>query len=293
MNGLLLIDKPGGLTSHDVVARVRRAAGMRRVGHAGTLDPMATGLLVVALGQATRTLEYLTAHDKGYEATVRLGETTDTYDAEGKVTATHDGPLPERATVEEALNAFRGAIRQRPPAFSALKQGGVPNYERARRGEVVELPERAVAIYDLVLTAWAPPELGMRVHCSKGTYIRSLAHDLGAALGVGAHLGALRRTSSGPFHVRDALPLAELGTMGAEALAARLLPPGAGLEALPAHPVSAAEAAMLRQGKALPGEAGPGPRRALDEAGALVAVVAWREGRGWQPEKVFGVGDGA
>lgn len=287
MNGLLLVDKPSGITSHDVVARVRRVARMRRVGHAGTLDPLATGLLVLALGSATRTLEYLTAHDKGYDATLRLGQSTDSYDADGRVTATHEGPLPDRATVEAALNDFRGAIRQRPPIFSALKQGGEALHVKARRGESVEIPLRPVTVYDTHITTWEPPLVGLHVHCSKGTYIRSLAHDVGAALGVGAHLAALRRTHSGHFRVADAVPLAAIEQMDPPLLLAHLLRVGAGLESLPALSITAEAETALRQGKAIAGDPAPGLHRAIAPEGRLVAIVAWREGRGWQPEKVF------
>ncbi|MBA3530322.1 MAG: tRNA pseudouridine(55) synthase TruB, partial [Ardenticatenales bacterium] len=195
LDGLLIVDKPQGMTSHDVVARLRRVTRMKKIGHAGTLDPLATGVLVLALGKGTRTLEYLTGQDKVYEATVYLGQSTDSYDAEGEVLTRHEGALPEQSEVEAALDAFRGDIWQKPPIFSALKQGGEPLYKKARRGESVEIEARPVTIYNLVLTFWNPPEVGLYVHCSKGTYIRSLAHDLGVALGVGGHLKALRRTA--------------------------------------------------------------------------------------------------
>ncbi|HEX8682985.1 MAG TPA: tRNA pseudouridine(55) synthase TruB [Ardenticatenaceae bacterium] len=287
MDGILVVDKPRGLTSHDVVAAVRRAARMKKVGHAGTLDPLATGVLVLALGKATRTLEYLTAHDKSYDATVRLGQSTDTYDAEGTIVATHPGPLPTQTEVEAALEPFRGEIEQVPPIFSAIKQGGEALYEKARRGEVVEVAPRPVAIYHLALTEWQPPDLSVRVHCSKGTYIRSLAHDLGQALGVGGHLTALRRVASGSFALAQAHPLEAITSATPDEIEALLLPAGAGLDTLPALLVGEAEIAELRHGRALPAEQGEGIVRALDAEGQLVAILRWEPERGWQPDKVF------
>lgn len=286
MNGILLVDKSQGLTSHDVVAQVRRAARQKKVGHAGTLDPMATGLLALALGQATRTLEYLTDHDKVYEATVRLGQTTTTYDAEGEIVREHAGALPDRAAVEIALERFRGAIWQVPPLYSAIKQGGEALYAKARRGETVEIAPRPVTLYHLTLTAWEPPCAGLHVVCSKGTYIRSLAHDLGELLGVGGHLSALRRTASGSFTLAHAYPLATVTATPAAELERLLLPIGSGLEALPPLLVNAEQITALRHGKALPAQDGSGLVRALDSAGRLIAILRWREGRGWQPEKV-------
>jgi tRNA pseudouridine55 synthase len=287
LDGILIVDKPQGLTSHDVVARLRRLTRMKKIGHAGTLDPLATGVLVLALGKATRTLEYLTAHDKVYEAIVLLGESTDSYDAEGEVLTRHEGPLPDEQAIEAALDDFRGDIWQKPPLFSALKQGGEPLYKKARRGEQVEVEARPVTIYNLALTFWRAPDVGLYVHCSKGTYIRSLAHDLGAALGVGGHLKALRRTASGAFTLADAHDLAVLEHATAEEIAGLLLPVGAGLERIPALTVENDAIASLRHGQALPAPEGEGLRRAVDAAGRLIALLRWREGRGWQPEKVF------
>lgn len=287
MDGILIVDKPLGLTSHDVVGAVRRAARMKKVGHAGTLDPLATGVLVLALGKATRTLEYLTAHDKIYDATVRLGEATDTYDAEGATTARHDGPLPTRDKVEAVLDGFRGEIEQVPPAFSAIKQGGEALYEKARRGEVVEVAPRPVAIYHLDVTDWQPPDVALRVHCSKGTYIRSLAHDLGQVLGVGGHLTALRRVASGSFALAQAHSLEAIRAATVDEIEALLLPVGVGLDTLPALHLEEAEISELRHGRALPAEHGDGVARALNGVGELVAIVRWVPDRGWQPEKVL------
>ena len=195
-SGILLLDKPIGPTSHDAVARVRRAAGLRRVGHAGTLDPLASGLLLLGLGPAARFLEYLVGLDKTYETTVRLGQATTTYDAEGEVTAERPVDV-SAAQLAAALDAFRGPIRQRVPPHSAVKRDGRPLYESARRGVTLDLPEREVVIHALDLLAFDPPFVSLRVACSSGTYIRSLAHDLGAALGSGGHVAALRRTAVG------------------------------------------------------------------------------------------------
>jgi tRNA pseudouridine55 synthase len=287
MNGILIVDKPQGRTSHDVVAAVRRAARTKKVGHAGTLDPMATGVLVLALGKATRTLEYLTAHDKTYNATVRLGATTDTYDAEGQVTFSHDEPLPSLEAVEAALEGFRGQIGQVPPLFSAIKQGGEALYEKARRGETVELAPRPITIYRLAVTDWQPPDLSLHVHCSKGTYIRSLAHDLGQALGIGGHLTALRRVASGSFTLAQAHALEAIAAATPQEIEALLLPVGFGLETLPTLQVSDAEIIELQHGRALSAEQGEGTVRALNAQGTLIAILHWQPERGWQPEKVF------
>ena len=211
MDGLLLVDKPGGLTSHDVVARTRRAAGTRRVGHAGTLDPMATGLLVLGINRATRLLTYVVGAEKTYMATIRLGQSTVTDDAEGDVTESHDASMVARAQIDVALGALRGEIQQAPSAVSAIKIDGKRSYARVRAGEDVALPPRPVTIRRFDVRGerreGASIDLDVIVECSSGTYIRALARDLGAALGVGGHLTALRRTRVGAFDVADAQPL--------------------------------------------------------------------------------------
>jgi tRNA pseudouridine55 synthase len=270
-SGILLLDKPIGPTSHDAVARVRRAAGLRRVGHAGTLDPLASGLLLLGLGPAARFLEYLVGLDKSYETTIRLGQSTTTYDAEGEVTAER----PVEVTAEQiaaALDAFRGPIRQRVPPHSAVKRDGRPLYESARRGQVVELPERDVVIHALDLLAYDPPHLTLRVACSSGTYIRSLAHDLGAALGCGGHVAALRRTAVGAFSVAGTLPLDGLT---AESVAAALLPPAAAVAHLPRLDVDEIEATRLSLGQRLPAppDAPAGHAAAFGPDGRFLGVV--------------------
>src|SRR5712692_7543280 len=207
--GLILLDKPSGPTSHDMVYVVRRGSGEKRVGHAGTLDPLATGLLVMCLGPATRLSEYLAGKDKRYRARARLGQSTTTYDSQGDVTAT-SAAIPDRPAVEVALAEFRGAQQQIPPAFSAVKRGGQKAYELARRGQAVVLEARSIVVHTLELVDWQPPEVVLDVHCSAGAYIRSLAHDLGQRLGCGAHLTALRRTASGGLRVDQAVPLDRL-----------------------------------------------------------------------------------
>ena len=202
--GILKIDKPAGVTSHDVVRTVRRQMGQREVGHTGTLDPMATGLLVLTLGKATRIGRFLEAAEKAYVGRVALGEATDTYDAEGTVVASAPVPDLDEATVRSAVVGFQGPLAQRVPLFSAVKVGGERLHAKARRGDVVEAPIREVHIHDIRLTGWTKPALDIEVVCSKGTYIRTLATQIGDALGLPAHLVQLRRTRVGPHEVDDA-----------------------------------------------------------------------------------------
>ena len=270
-SGILLLDKPIGPTSHDAVARVRRAAGLRRVGHAGTLDPLASGLLLLGLGPAARFLEYLVGLDKTYETTVRLGQATTTYDAEGEVTAERPVDV-SAAQLAAALDAFRGPIRQRVPPYSAVKRDGRPLYESARRGVTLDLPEREVVIHALDLLAFDPPFVSLRVACSSGTYIRSLAHDLGAALGSGGHVAALRRTAVGAFAVASAVPLDALTP---ESVAAALLPPEAAVQHLPRIEVGESEAIRLSLGQRLPAaaDATQGNAAAFGPGGRFLGVV--------------------
>jgi len=291
MDGILVVNKPQGMTSHDVVDVVRRLYGTRKVGHAGTLDPMATGVLVICLGQATRLAEYLSQHDKSYQAVVRLGQVTDTYDAEGRVTAESPGALPARETIEWALEPFRGMILQVPPAYSALKVQGQPLYRRARRGETVNPAPRPVVIRRLELTNWDAPLATLEVDCSPGTYIRSLAHDLGMALGCGAHLAGLVRTRSGHFTLNDAQPLEAL-EQEAEGRRWRrhLLPMQLALVDFDALELTEEEVARLAQGQEV---AGPAARQSMVAAayspgGQFVAVVKFDATSGrWHPKKVF------
>jgi tRNA pseudouridine55 synthase len=210
LHGILIVDKPAGWTSHDVVGRIRRLTRERRVGHAGTLDPAATGVLPVLVGDGTRVVEFLAAAAKGYRAEITLGVETDSHDIDGVVTATFDGALPDQSRIERALDAFRGPILQLPPMHSAIQIAGQRLYEAARRGEVVEREQRPVTIYRLDLIAWRAPVLTVEIACSKGTYIRTIAHDLGVALGTGAYLSDLVRTWTGPFSIDEAWTIGDL-----------------------------------------------------------------------------------
>jgi len=275
--GLLIVDKPIGPTSHDVVDRVRKLCGLRRVGHTGTLDPLASGVLVLCLGRATRLAEYLTGHGKRYLAGVRLGIETDTYDAGGEITERR--PVEsDRTSIEAALARFRGRILQRPPAYSAIRHLGRRAHRLAREGRTVELEPRPVEFSRLELKQCDPPDLVLDIQCSSGTYIRSLAHDLGALLGCGAHLSSLRRTACGPFDEAQAVPLEAL-EQDAD-WRRHLLPVEAGLVDWPALEVDEAEAHLLRTGRVVPFRDGARPLtgdhrlyRAVAKPGGLVAVV--------------------
>lgn len=282
MHGFLNIDKPAGMTSHDVVARVRRLAGQKRVGHAGTLDPAATGVLVVALGAATRLIEYVQDQTlKGYLAVVRLGQTTSTDDAEGQPLEARPLPPLDPAALEAALAPLRGSIQQVPPMYSALHHQGQRLYDLARAGVTLDLPARPVRIERLELRAWQPPDLTLEVLCGKGTYIRSLARDLGAALGCGGHLRALRRTLVGTFRVEDATPLDGLAPEAA------LLPPELAVADWPRADLDEAAARRVCNGLALRLDGLDGPRaRAHGPDGRLLALLG-RADTLWRPEKVF------
>lgn len=254
IHGVLVIDKPAQMTSHDVVDRVRRLTGERRVGHTGTLDPMATGLLPVCVGQATRLAEYLTGETKSYRATVRLGEQTATDDADGPIIAVAPVPSLTSDQLEELLRSFRGAIAQLPPAYAAIKQDGRKLYELARAGLPVITPPRAVRIDRLEIEAWERPDLTLIVECSKGTYIRSLARDIGAALGCGGHITHLRRLRSGALTIDQAIPLAELSDRLATAgWAALAVPADRCLPDWPTLYLDATAAENWRQGRAVLG----------------------------------------
>ncbi len=269
-DGLLVVDKPAGWTSHDVVGRTRRLARTRKVGHAGTLDPMATGVLLLGIGKATRLLGHLALTDKQYDATIRLGQSTVTDDAEGDVVETRDAGGVTNAALAQAMAALTGDIQQVPSAVSAVKVDGVRAYARVRAGEDVALQPRAVRVADFSLRARRGDDLDVSVTCSSGTYIRALARDLGEALGVGAHLTALRRTRVGPFALAQAKTLAELEVD----LDADVLPlDEAVAQAFPRRDLSAEEAVELSYGRRL--DAGsPGVSGAFDPEGRCVALVA-------------------
>ena len=285
-DGLVVVDKPAGLTSHDVVARVRRLAGTRKVGHAGTLDPMATGVLVLGVNRATRLLGHLTLTDKAYDATVRLGATTVTDDAEGDVVSTTPADGVTDDALRAALRPLTGEIEQVPSAVSAVKVDGRRAYKRVREGEQVELPARPVTVHELtVLDVRREPglvDVDARVVCSSGTYVRALARDLGAALGVGGHLTALRRTRVGPYD------LARAHTLDALADRFELLPIAeAARAAFPEREVTAEEARVLSHGGPIPSAGrGPGPVAAFAPDGTFLALVEER-GATTKPVAVF------
>lgn len=271
--GLLVVDKPAGLTSHDVVARVRRLVGTRRVGHAGTLDPMATGVLVLGLGRATRLLGYLAGADKEYLATIRLGVTTSTDDAEGEVLETATRPWSSPA-LPAAMAALTGEIEQRPAAVSAVKVAGVRAYRRVRAGEQVELPARHVMVSVFELLAERGDCLDVRVVCSSGTYVRALARDLGTALGVGGHLTALRRTRVGAYSTAAAH---SLDALTEELAVVPLSTAVAGW--FPRRDVDEDGARLVRHGGRLPPAGhGPGPVAVFDPAGQVLALVEEHDG---------------
>ncbi|MEM8605569.1 MAG: tRNA pseudouridine(55) synthase TruB [Myxococcota bacterium] len=220
MNGVVVVDKPTGVTSHDVVQRVRKTIGQRSVGHAGTLDPLATGVLVVAVGEGTKLVSYLQAHDKRYDVTIALGIETDSLDADGQVTATAAVPDLGPKTVSGALESFLGTHGQRAPAMSAVKVQGTPLHRRTRRGEAVELPVRNVTLHSALVKQVSREELRLDLHCGKGFYVRALARDLTRKLGTVGHVSALRRTASGPFMLDDAV---EGDSLSRGAIEARLL----------------------------------------------------------------------
>lgn len=304
ISGILVVDKPVGLTSHDVVQIIRTGTGIRRAGHTGTLDPHASGVLVVLIGPAVRLSEYVSASDKRYQAIIRLGSSTDTYDGEGRFTQQTNQPVNvTEEQFETTLKSFIGEIEQTPPAYSAVKVNGRRSYDMARKGEEVELEPRKIQVYHLEILEWAPPEVVIDAHCSSGTYVRSLANDVGNALGCGAYLVGLRRTKSGRFSLRDAIPLRKLQ----EAFAAGnwyqyLIPAAEALadwEGLELNPDQVDE---VRHGHRIP--AAPGTTtamvRGVSMAGELVALLelvpaetvagaepASEPALEWQPKKVF------
>ena len=276
VDGLLLLDKPPGVTSHDVVDEVRRALGMRKVGHAGTLDPMATGLLLVGVGRATRLLRFLVGLHKTYEGTGRLGEETDTLDAEGEVVRT--APVGSaRSDLERAMTALVGESMQRPPAYSAVRVGGRKLYEAARKGQELEAAPRRVSVEAFDLLAFDGRDFEFRVTCSSGTYVRVLVADVGHALGCGAHLVRLARTAIGPFHVEDAVPPDAPGLP---------LPVQAAVAHLPRVDLEPEEARVASHGSVL-GPAGiEGPYAVFAPTGTLVGVYRDHGGQA-RPEVIL------
>ena len=294
ISGVLVVDKPVGMTSHDVVQAIRTGTGLRRAGHTGTLDPRASGVLVILVGPAVRLSEFVSASDKRYQAIIRLGSTTDTFDADGKMT---QSPAPVDVTEQQfdkVLNTFVGEIEQTPPPYSAVKVQGRKAYELAREGEEVELAPRKITVHHLEVLEWAPPEVVIDVHCSSGTYVRSLANDLGNALGCGAYLVGLRRTKSGRFSLREATPLRKLQ----EAFHAGnwyqfLIPAAEALAEWPSVELNPDDVENIRHGHRIhaDAQARPGMVRGVSTQGELVALMELVTGETgapeWQPKKVF------
>jgi tRNA pseudouridine55 synthase len=302
MNGVLLIDKPSGPTSHDVVARLRQTSGARRMGHTGTLDPRATGLLPLVVGTATRLASLLSGSDKTYDAAIRLGVTTDTDDADGQPTGESSAPLPGDDEVDAAIRSFAGTFEQVPPDHSAKRVGGQRAYDLARRAEAVTLQPVLVTIRSIARTWRAGDRIGLTVTASSGFYVRALARDLGRRLGCGAHLAELRRTRSGAFDVRDALPLEVAERLGRE-VAARVLSPAAALPDL--AEVRVTELGLKRalhgnplgpehlEDRNLPPAGAPGPGGAVRQVKILAAdgrlvALAWSRGGALHPVVVLG-----
>ncbi len=291
--GFLLVDKPAGWTSHDVVDAARRWLGTRRVGHLGTLDPLATGVLPLAVGDATKLIRFLQGGPKSYRVAIRLGVETDTQDADGKVIREHEGPLPDLAALRAALPEFSGEIQQVPPMYSAIKRAGVPLYRLARRGEEVERAPRRVTIHRLRLLGYEPPEARLEVVASPGTYVRTLAADLGRRLGCGAHVTALRRLRSEPFDVDQAASVDSLEEQAEQgALAQRLIPAARAL-ALPELKLEGEPARRVLHGGDIPATCTaafpPGTRvAAVDPSGTLLAILEARPDRRLQPLRVMG-----
>ncbi len=295
ISGVLVVDKPIGMTSHDVVNAIRFGTGIRRAGHTGTLDPRASGVLVILVGPAVRLSEYVSASDKRYQAIIRMGASTDTFDADGRFTRQLQPSINvTEQQFEETLKNFVGEIEQTPPPYSAVKVRGRRAYDMARRGEPVALPPRKINVYHLEVLEWAPPEVVVDVHCSSGTYVRSLANDLGEALGTGAYLVGLRRTKSGRFSLRDATPLRKLQ----EAFRAGnwyqyLIPAAEALGDWPAVELNPDEVEAVKHGHRIPANPADRPGinnlvRGVSMAGELVSLMELDSTTcEWQPKKVF------
>ena len=291
LHGLLNVHKPTGLTSMQVIERVRRWSSQRRVGHAGTLDPLATGVLPLGLGQGTRVLEFFDDVTKEYNATIELGAETATYDAEGPIVAQHDASHVTRSDVELALEQFRGVLYQRPPMYSALKHQGVPLYRLARRGVEIERPARQVVVHRLDLIDWTPPRVRIRIEVGRGLYLRSLAHDLGQALGCGAYLQDLVRSRSGPFHLEEALDLESLEGRLRQGEGEQVLRPVDEIVlSWKAAVLNPAQMRALERGQPLffEPDTDDGSRcRAYNREGRLVALLRFQSGQGWRSFKAF------
>jgi tRNA pseudouridine55 synthase len=295
ISGVLVVDKPVGMTSHDVVEAIRRGTGIRRAGHTGTLDPRASGVLVILVGPAVRLSEYVSASDKRYQAIIRLGSSTDTFDAEGKFVRADQPVNVTEEQFEKILKKFEGEIEQIPPPYSAVKVGGRHAYDMARQGEEVELAPRKIQVHHLEVLEWAPPEVVVDVHCSSGTYVRSLANDMGNALGTGAYLVGLRRTKSGRFSLRDATPLRKLQeSFTAGNWYQFLIPAAEALADWSAIELNPDDVEEVRHGHRVKAAADTKPGsmvRGVSMAGELIALMELAAGEDgspeWQTKKVF------
>jgi tRNA pseudouridine55 synthase len=289
ISGVLVVDKPVGMTSHDVVQIIRRGTNIRRAGHTGTLDPRASGVLVILIGPAVRLSEYVSASDKRYQAIIRLGSKSDTYDLDGRITSSS----PVNVTQEqfnEALQKFVGEIKQTPPPFSAVRVQGHHAYEMARKGEEVNLEPRIITVHSLEVVEWTPPEITVDVHCSSGTYVRSLAYDLGEALGCGAMLAGLRRTKSGRFTLKDAVPLRKLvESFDGGTWYKYVIPAAEALSEWQALTLNNEQVESIRHGHRIAGEGKEGEMvRGITEQGELVALLEFDSiSKEYQPRKVF------
>ena len=295
IDGILNINKPTGMTSHDVVAKVRKLLKQKRVGHAGTLDPAASGILPICVGQGTRVAEYLSESGKAYTADILFGIVTDTYDAEGTVVRTGNTENLMLEQIQEALPSFLGPQMQMPPRYSAIKLQGQPAYKRVRAGEEVTLEPRPIVLTQLTILAWQPPKLTLAIECSKGTYIRSLAYDLGERLGCGAHLVGLIRTRSGPFSLTDSITLDQLAEAAENGNVEQYLHPSDSvLQQYPAIMLDAPTTERVLHGNHFPYdiEIQTELARVYDTNGRFVAIAQWDMERGmWQPTKVFDTGN--
>ncbi len=290
MDGILNICKAPGMTSHDVVAKIRKTLKQKRVGHAGTLDPAASGVLPICVGQGTRVAEYLSESGKAYQADILFGIVTDTYDAEGTVLRTHDTSTLTLDQIKAVLPQFLGQQMQMPPLYSALKVQGQPAYKRARAGEEITLTPRPITLYKLDVLDWQAPRLTLAINCSKGTYIRSLAYDLGERLGYGAHLAKLIRTRSGPFFLEDSVSLEQLAQAVEDNTVEHLLfPADTALAHYPALYLDAPTTQRVLHGNSFPYDTAPAElARVYNEHGQFLAIATWNiEQKVWQPKKVF------
>jgi tRNA pseudouridine55 synthase len=294
IDGILSINKDTGMTSHDVVAKVRKILHQKRVGHAGTLDPAASGVLPICVGQGTRVAEYLSESGKAYQAEITFGIVTDTYDSEGTIIRTGDAAGLTQNQIEAELAYFLGPQMQMPPRYSAIKIQGQPAYKRSRAGETIELDPRPIEIFQLQILTWSPPRLALAIECSKGTYIRSLAYDLGERLGCGGYLTSLIRTRSGPFSLTESITLEQLAEAVTQGTAEdHLFSPDTALQQYPALKLDDATAQRVLHGNAFSYHSDDNLveaelARVYDSAGNFLAIATWdAEQSLWQPKKVL------